>query len=168
MALISSFTLIRVVSVFHIFLAFVLLQNPQKVADHDLVFFLGEATHMPHATSAFSKPSHASAFLAVILAFLGVVDLSAVSMPTVLAMQYWAVQVPVRLAFLFGLTALTYMMKPLGDSKTRAFGQDLKNSVVFTWAFTELLLWYWIYSANREERKMLVVQRGSDGETAAT
>jgi hypothetical protein len=29
----------------------------------------------------------------------------------------------------------------------------LKNRVLFTWAFVELITWFWIYNTLREERR---------------
>lgn len=61
---------------------------------------------------------------------------------------------PVRLLFFFVLTAYTYVFTPsrLGSGS----GKDLpnvsgvgllKNDVVFTWAFLEMLLWFWVRDA---------------------
>lgn len=43
MAILSGFTLIRSLSLFHLALAFFLLTAPHKIADQNLVFILGEA-----------------------------------------------------------------------------------------------------------------------------
>lgn len=43
MALLSAFSLIRAVSLFHITAAFFFLTAPAKIADQNVVFMLGEA-----------------------------------------------------------------------------------------------------------------------------
>jgi len=103
----------------------------------------------PHVTS-FDKPSPATAFTAVILAFLGISDLTSVSMHEQLAIEYWGTQTPVRLVFLFAVTAYTYLFKSRGGALARGMGyrtgagENLKNSLVFTWGFLELAGWFWV------------------------
>jgi hypothetical protein len=64
--------------------------------------------------------------------------------------RFWGTQTPVRLALLFGVTGYTYMFKEGGmlGTKGRDYtfnaGDDLKNSIVFTWGFLELALWFWV------------------------
>lgn len=36
------------------------------------------------------------------------------------------------------------------------WGEGLKNRVVFTWAFIEMITWFWIFVTLREERRDLV------------
>jgi len=71
-------------------------------------------------------------------------------MPEEYAEIYWGTQTPVRLLFLFIITGYTYMFKEGGilaatggNYKPRA-GDNLKNSVVFTWGFLELSAWFWV------------------------
>ena len=62
-----------------------------------------------------------------------------------------------RLFFFFVLTGYTYVFKPGGIGsawgnkgafrrgvQTSGWGEDLKNSIVFTWGFVEVLCWFWV------------------------
>jgi len=46
MAVLSALVLIRILSVFHLTLAFYLLTAPHLLADQNLVFILGESVHL--------------------------------------------------------------------------------------------------------------------------
>lgn len=172
MAIVSAYTIIRTLSLFHITLAALILKDPKLVADQNIVFLLGQSMQLVSAriqgpiTSAriqqqhtdslqptpreFSKPSATTAFIAVLLAFLGLSDLTSLSLSDELAESYWGTQTPVRLAFLFVVTGYTYTFKEGGmlSSKGHAYapgaGDHLKNSIVFTWGFLELAAWFWV------------------------
>jgi hypothetical protein len=93
------------------------------------------------------SPSEASAFIAVLLVFLGLSDLTAASLPALPALEYWLGNVPVRLTVLFGLTAYSYLCKEGGMlGAATGVGANLCNSWVFSWAFMELMVWYWVSS----------------------
>ena len=76
------------------------------------------------------------------------------------------------------MTAYTYIAKPGGFAAERGtyYGNSsgvggvkgLANSVVFTWAFVELIYWFWIYSSLKEERKnaaaRMLKRRQAEGE----
>jgi len=34
-----------------------------------------------------------------------------------------------------------------------SWGEGLKNRVVFTWAFVEMISWFWVWTTLREERR---------------
>lgn len=76
-----------------------------------------------------------------------------------LCAEYWGAQAPMRLLFLFGLTAYTYMFKEGGMLAARSNehlmskGDTLNNSIVFTWGFLEMAAWFWIYTTLRDERR---------------
>lgn len=36
------------------------------------------------------------------------------------------------------------------------WGEGLKNRVFFTWAFVELITWFWVFVTLREERREMV------------
>lgn len=62
--------------------------------------------------------------------------------------------------FLFGLTGYTFLFKDggvFGGARGIAYskgpGSYLRNSVVFSWGFIELSMWFWIYVTLREERR---------------
>ncbi|OCL15316.1 hypothetical protein AOQ84DRAFT_329620 [Glonium stellatum] len=163
MAIVSAFTIIRCIALFHATLAFFFLTSPRTIADQNVVFLLGEAMKLP-TPSAFNKPSAATAFIAVILAFLGIADLTAVSMPEEFAEIYWGTQTPVRLSFLFIITGYTYMFKDDGIFAAKAAkykpaaGDNLKNSIVFTWGFLELSAWFWVFITLRDERRQKAIR----------
>jgi len=95
------------------------------------------------------RPSEASAFIAVILAFLGVSDLTAASMDEGIAHQYWLANVPVRLTFLFALSGYVYLFKEdglfgSGSINKASIGGNLQNSLVFAWSFFETAAWFWV------------------------
>lgn len=69
---------------------------------------LNDKFEQSHATT-LDKPSEASAFAGVLLALLGIADLTAASLEELVALQYWLSNVPVRLTFLFGLTGYVYV-----------------------------------------------------------
>jgi hypothetical protein len=94
------------------------------------------------------KPSEASAFIAVLLAFLGIADLTGASLEELAALEYWLANVPARLAFLFSITAYAYTFKEGGifgpTTATGGTGELLQNGLVFTWGFFELAAWFWV------------------------
>jgi hypothetical protein len=96
----------------------------------------------------FLKPSATTAFIAILFAFLGLSDLTALSMSEEATESYWGTQTPVRLAFLFGLTGYSYAFKQGGmfGSTGGGAGDYLKNSVVFSFGFFELSIYFWVSS----------------------
>jgi hypothetical protein len=161
MALVSAITLVRSLALFHITLAYFFLTNPNIISGQNVVFVLGEAMQLPHPRD-FLKPTAASGFIAVILAFLGLSDLTSASMADEIREKYWLTQTPVRLLFLFIITGYTYAFKEGGmfAPRTQSYqfeaGEGLNNSLVFTFGFLELSLWFWVFLALRDERR----QRG--------
>jgi hypothetical protein len=73
--------------------------------------------------------------------------------------EYWGAQTPIRLLFLFALTAYTYTFKPGGMMAPRnsefmmGAGDTLNNSIIFTWGFLEIAAWFWVFVTLREERR---------------
>ena len=93
------------------------------------------------------KPGEASAFIAVLLTFFGLSDLTAASLDALPALEYWLANVPVRLTVLFGVTAYSWLFAEGGYlGPTLSAGRHLCNSWVFTFAFMELMIWYWVSS----------------------
>jgi len=163
MAVISGATIITSISLFHVTLAFFFLTSPGSIADQTLVFIIGEAMGMPYAR-AFEDKSQPLSFLAAVLFVVGVTDLVSISMPEEIAQYHWGSQAPVRL-LLFG--ALTFYgvafsaSSPLYSSSTyyaSSWGEGLKNRVVFTWAFLEMITWFWTFVTLREERQAMAVR----------
>ncbi|WPH01028.1 Putative increased loss of mitochondrial DNA protein [Acrodontium crateriforme] len=163
MAILSTFTIIRTISLFHITAAYFFLTAPQKLADQNVVFMLGESMRLPHATSLV-KPSESSAFIGVVLAFLGISDLTAANMNEETGLQYWLAIVPARLTFLFSLTAYTYLFKEdgmfgSGPRQHGRIGENVQNSLVFSFGFFELAMWFWVFTSLREDRRRIVRKR---------
>lgn len=93
------------------------------------------------------KTSEASAFIAVLLTFFGLSDLTAASLDALPALEYWLANVPVRLTVLFCVTAYSWLFSEGGYlGPTLGAGRHLCNSWVFTFAFMELMIWYWVSS----------------------
>ncbi|KAL9605135.1 MAG: hypothetical protein Q9219_000069 [cf. Caloplaca sp. 3 TL-2023] len=110
-----------------------------------------------------SVASPSTAIAALILALLGLVDLTASSLPEEVASYFWSSQAPIRCTFFFALTGYAYAFKPHGPirgvAKTSSPWDDLHNSVVFTWSFLEMICWFWIFITLREERRELAVRK---------
>jgi hypothetical protein len=178
MAMISANTLVRSIALFHLTLAVVLLKNPALISNQGVILLLGESMQLvsipslspyihilPEPTNTyqptprdFNKPSAATAFLAVLFAFIGLTDLTALSLHEDVFDQFWGLQAPVRLLFLFGLTAYSYIFKeggmfaPRGMEYRMSAGASLNNSFIFTWGFIEVFAWFWVFTTLREER----------------
>ncbi|KAK5108070.1 hypothetical protein LTR62_008787 [Meristemomyces frigidus] len=148
MAIISAYTIIRAISIFHITAAYFFLVSPKKIVDQNVVYILGESMKLPHIET-MDKASQASALVALLLALLGISDLTAANMNEEVAIQYWLANVPVRMVFLFVVTGYVYLFKPgglLGPSSITGagMGEPLQNSLVFAWGFMELAAWFWV------------------------
>jgi hypothetical protein len=79
------------------------------------------------------------------------------------ALEYWGSQIPIRLIYFFLITGYTYLFKNdgtdlLGKSYKPSAGDHLKNGLVFSWGFVEILIWFWIYLGVREERRQAAVR----------
>ncbi|TVY80387.1 hypothetical protein LSUE1_G003409 [Lachnellula suecica] len=164
MALISAATIITSLSLFHITLAFFFLTNPSQIADQTLVFILGEAMGMPESRT-FETQSAPLAFLSAVLLFLGVSDLVACSLPEEVYSYFWGSQAPVRLILLFTYTFYSFffsakspMYAGSGMYSPGGWGEGLKNRVFFTWAFVEMITWFWAFITLREERRELALR----------
>ncbi len=165
MAILSGFTIIRALSLFHLTAAYFFLTAPKVITDQNVVYVLGEAIRVvhhsllygshchltdmsqPHVTTV-DKPNEASAFIAVLLIFIGIADLTAASLDEEISLHYWLSNVPVRLLFLFGLTGYVYLFKDdglfgSGPSYKVGPGGLLRNSL-FSWAFMETMVWFWV------------------------
>lgn len=116
---------------------------------------------------SFTKPTEATALIALILVFLALSDLLAASLPTRSALEYWTTVTPARLLVLFLLTAYIYMTSSessLADSAFRTLkggqwpGDTIKNDLCFAVGFIESMTWFWIYSLLRDERNDFLLE----------
>lgn len=118
------------------------------------------------AVHGFEKPTPVTAFLALTFGLLGLSDFTAASMDELPALNHWGSQTPVRLLFFFGVAGYAYLFKedgmlgrPAGARGYQAGPGDLlKNGLVFSWGFLEVVLWFWVYMNVREERKVAVAK----------
>ncbi|KAK1637445.1 increased loss of mitochondrial DNA protein 1 [Colletotrichum phormii] len=177
MAIISAKTIITSLSLFHVTLAYFFLTNPATIADQAMVYVLGESMGMPHARS-FENRSPALAFLAAVLGILGISDLVTLSMPEeVWLIYHWGTQAPTRMVMSFGFVLYIFLFGPSsplygGTSKGGSRfahpsvqsnnprytpstwgGDGLKNRVFLTFAFLEMLCWFWVWMTLREEQE---------------
>ena len=111
------------------------------------------------------KPSEASAFIAVILALLGISDLTAASMDEEISSYYWLAVVPVRLTFFFVLSAYVYLFKEGGilgatSGRKAGIGEPLQNSMVFTIGFFEIAAWFWVRKLLRRRFASVLIKTG--------
>jgi hypothetical protein len=71
---------------------------------------------------------------------------------------------PVRLVLFGTLGFYSYTFSdssPIYAAKTysaSAWGEGLKNRVVFTWAFVEMITWFWVFVTLREERRDMAMR----------
>ncbi|KAJ9645185.1 hypothetical protein H2199_003190 [Coniosporium tulheliwenetii] len=175
MAVFSSMTIVRALSIFHLTVAFFLLTSPRTISEQNLVYLLGESMRLVHNPLPLPSPPLPSstlplhqvpltAFLAVLFAFLGLSDFTAASMPSELSIPFFTSQAPVRLLFLFMVTSYTYLFKRGGMFAGQGLaykpgvGEELKNGVVFTWGFLELTAWFWVFLTLRDERRQAAIQ----------
>ncbi|KAH7625725.1 increased loss of mitochondrial DNA protein 1 [Sordaria sp. MPI-SDFR-AT-0083] len=184
MGLISAKTILTSISLFHITLAFFFITRPATIADQGVVWLLGEAMGLPHATN-FETQSPTTAFLGIILGLWGLSDLVSLSMPEEISLlHHWGSQVPLRLTFSFLLTLYSFFFsasspfinddnaqqQQFSHPKTPAYnfgvkeaagdwgwgGDALKNRVFFTFMFVETFSWFWaLMSLNEEKRDIL-------------
>jgi len=163
MAVISAATIITSLSLFHITLAFFFLTNPAAIADQTLVFIIGEAMGLPY-TRSFDSQSPSLAFLAAVLFAVGITDLVSCSLPEEISQYHWGSQAPVRLVIFGGLAFYSYTFSdssPIYSSQTysaSSWGEGLKNRVLFTWAFVEMITWFWVFVTLREERRDIALR----------
>ncbi|KAL8655696.1 MAG: hypothetical protein Q9210_000718 [Variospora velana] len=162
MAIITSSALIRTLSLFHLSLSYLLITSPSTILNQSLVFLLGASMQLPTPTS-FSVSSPSTTFAALILALLGLIDLTGCSLPEEIGSLYWGSQAPIRCSFFFALSAYAYAFNPGGPirgvSNKAGPWDNLHNSIVFTWSFLEMTYWFWIFVTLREERTELAVRK---------
>jgi hypothetical protein len=58
-------------------------------------------------------------------------------------------------SFLFSASSPLYSSSKYTPSR---WGEGFKNRVLFTWAFLELITWFWIFVTLREERREAAVK----------
>lgn len=70
---------------------------------------------------------------------------------------------PIRLALFMGLAGYSFAFSansPLTKESyyPSTWGEGLKNRIFFTWAFVELVTWFWIFVTLREERREVAIR----------
>jgi hypothetical protein len=103
------------------------------------------------------------------LAFLGVSDLIAASLPERSCLEYWSNVLPFRLIMLFVGTGYIYLTgsddtttTTLRALKGSSNPLDLfKNSFIFTFMFMETLHWFWVFVAMKEDRREWMIREAT-------
>ena len=156
MTIISATTLLRAISLFHITASYYLLTSPSTITDQNFVFILGASMDIPVAPKSLSTRSAALALASLAFGLLGLSDLTATNLHEEIGSHYWSSQAPIRIAFFAVITAYSYLYKPTGGAlsehgaarpalgKAGGIGALLCNSLVFTWGFVEMLIWFWV------------------------
>jgi len=170
MALITAGLIIRSISFFHILLAFFFLTSPITIANQTLVQVMGEAMGLSLDRS-FDRQSAPLAFLGAVFAIWGISDLASMSLPEEISMYFWGAQAPIRITVFFTYTFYSYVFSsssPIHQSRSDGvirspyipitWGEGVKNSLFFTWAFLELICWFWVFLTVREERRELALR----------
>ncbi|KAF7867383.1 hypothetical protein EAF04_005466 [Stromatinia cepivora] len=165
MGIISGATIITSLSLFHITLAFFFITNPVTIAEQSLVFIMGESMGMPYERS-FDHPSAPISFLGIVFLFLGITDLVSVSMPEEISQYHWGTQAPIRFSLSAGLALYSWLFSSVSPMLTSrnsyrsgGWGEGLKNRIVFTWAFIEMMAWFWVFVTLREERQQIAIKK---------
>ncbi|PQE25232.1 hypothetical protein CJF32_00008541 [Rutstroemia sp. NJR-2017a WRK4] len=164
MGLISGPTILTSLSLFHITLGFFFITNPSVLADQALVLIIGQSMGLPRERT-FEKTSPALAFLGAVFIYFGITDLVAVSVPEEISQWHWGTQAPVRFFLSAALSLYTWLFSsssPMIASRSAykpgGWGEGLKNRLVFSWAFLEMVTWFWIFVTLREERREFAVK----------
>lgn len=155
MAVLSSTTLLRTLSLFHLTLAYYLITAPSILVQQNLVVVLGAAMDLPLPSPSLSVPSSATALAGAFIALLAISDFTASGMPEEISSMFWSSQAPTRLAFFFAITGWSYLGKFGIESGVtgRIKGAGLAgvgpreatcNSLVFSWGFLEMTSWFWV------------------------
>lgn len=98
--------------------------------------------------SLVSSPS-ATSFVGLLFGLIAFSDISALGSGEA-ARRHWDIQAPSRLAFFMGLSAYTYIFKPRWNNRFEDMSiqeeriAGVKTGLVFTWAFFELVTWFWV------------------------
>jgi hypothetical protein len=113
--------------------------------------------------------------LALLLLVMGLSDILTLSMPEeIWLIHYWTSQAPLRVFLFSMLTVVTFLTTPHAKQSGSARmshpiplhgfaeggGWDgLRNRVFFTFAFVEMMSWFWVWVTLREETKVFVVRK---------
>ena len=164
MPLIGSVTILRILSLVHVAAAYYLVTNPSVLPTQNSVLLLGSSVRLPDASDAlfsyskapdcFSAANPAAAFAGILLAIFSLGDLIATALPEFAYDEYWSAQVSLRVLFWFvvvgwvyvtgrGMDAVAFRANA-GASEPGSGWDGLKNGLVFTWAFGEMLILIWV------------------------
>lgn len=106
------------------------------------------------APGTFGKtPTSSTAFAALILMVLAISDLAATTLPVFAYDEFWSVMAPTRTLVFMGLSGWVYAngrgldadgIGSLGLGRGKRYGGELVNGLVFSWAFVEMSLMFWV------------------------
>lgn len=134
---------------------------------------------------SFDRQSAPISFLGIVFLFLGITDLVAISMPEEVSQYHWGTQglsnpsfihaksktnihstAPIRFSFSAALALYSWLFSsasPIFTSRNSyhagGWGEGLKNRIVFTWGFIEMMAWFWVFVTLREERQQLALKQ---------
>ncbi|KAI9658857.1 MAG: hypothetical protein M1831_003883 [Alyxoria varia] len=160
MPIISSATILRSLALIHITAAYYLITAPSVLPKNNLVGLLSGATALrPPGTSAipdsFSSANYAASFAGLCLGVWGFSDLLATSLPEFAYDEFWSAQASLRLLLWFLVGGWAYVSKftrSTGVSIEESLGGHLRNGLVFSFAFVEMVMTFWVFTNLREER----------------
>ncbi|KMK62999.1 hypothetical protein Y699_03829 [Aspergillus fumigatus Z5] len=146
MALLSSKTLIQAHALFLFVLAVYLTRSPSTVTNSDVVFMIGEVLQIDAAPS-FSRPQSPFALCGILLIADALVDLIVIAKIPLSRPDAWGVGA--------GAARTT---GGYGSGEATSGLDQLKNRVVFTYGFMEMMFWLWIFITLREERQEIAAR----------
>ncbi|KAI5812472.1 increased loss of mitochondrial DNA protein 1 [Pyronema omphalodes] len=152
MGLIKAYYLVRVIAAVHILMGYLLLAAPQKLANQSTIMVLGEALGLPQPKSSFVENPLAAALAGLVFILFGITDIFALTSEEEVTRDYWGAQAPIRTLFFAIISGYGYLMKPGRANMYTAPEHPIVNSVVFSWAFMEVIWWFWVYTVLREEK----------------
>lgn len=51
------------------------------------------------------------------------------------------------------------MLASRNSYRAGGWGEGLKNRIVFTWGFIEMMAWFWVFVTLREERQQIALKK---------
>ena len=152
MPLVSSAALLRTLSLIHITAAYYLISSPSVLPKSNIVTVLSGATALrpPGVWStpdSFSDTNPAAAFAGLCLGVWGLSDLIATNLPEFAYDEFWSAQASLRLLLWFFVGGWAYVSKftrRTGVSVEDTFGGQLRNGLVFSFAFMEMVITFWV------------------------
>lgn len=158
MAIISSTLVLRTNALLHLYASWLLITHPSVLPTQNLVLLLGNSMRLPDPSgSSFSNAGAASALAGLAIAIMAVSDLIATFVPLIAYDEHWSAVAPLRGTAYLLLSTWIYWtgQQPPGSFGTKSplspkgWGDELKNSLVFSWTFVQMTVMFWVSSSMR-------------------